>query len=384
MKRVGQLAVLLCVLALVVTLFGCGGQSGPAGGSVGTAGKPPPPPPPASYTVVNLGTVGSPYDVNDVGQIVGYTGSDYLTYDTLLWEDNGSGPLTPTILPRPDGTDPSYLGGISNPSDKNLAVIAGTSFHGTVSTAIVWESGGSGWAPTELPLPAEGGYTESYASGVSDSGSAVVGYAETPDRVRHAVVWEKSGSDWQVAHILDTIDLKASGANDVNDSGLVIAGNAADSANPPPFVWDTQTGSVSNVQNARWLPDISNLGAMAGTIQPYHAALWSSPGSSPTDLGVLSGYEASQGFALDDQGPGQQRVVGNCWYQKRQKGGQVPPLEYHHAFIWKEGVGMKDLNTMVGPGSGWVLTAARGINRNGYIVGNGNLGAYMLRPISSP
>jgi len=46
MRRTEAMVALLCVLALVVTLCGCGSSGGPSGTSVIAAGKPPPPPPP--------------------------------------------------------------------------------------------------------------------------------------------------------------------------------------------------------------------------------------------------------------------------------------------------------------------------------------------------
>ncbi len=54
-----------------------------------------------------------------------------------------------------------------------------------------------------------------------------------------------------------------------------------------------------------------------------------------------------------------------------------------HAFLYKDGT-MTDLNSLLPPGSGWVLTEATGINRFGQIVGTGMLAgfphAFLLNP----
>jgi probable HAF family extracellular repeat protein len=59
-----------------------------------------------------------------------------------------------------------------------------------------------------------------------------------------------------------------------------------------------------------------------------------------------------------------------------------------HAFLYKSGSGMLDLNTLIDPLSGWELTDAAGINDAGQITGqgliNGEYHAYLLTPIQVP
>ena len=96
---------------------------------------------------------------------------------------------------------------------------------------------------------------------------------------------------------------------------------------------------------------------MAGTLVPtsrgnIHAALWRALSSAPEDLGALKGYE-QQCFGLDlDEGlSGRLRVVG-YWhgYDPRK-----PYQWWRHAFLWRDGVGMKDLNSMADVSASWVL-----------------------------
>ena len=51
-----------------------------------------------------------------------------------------------------------------------------------------------------------------------------------------------------------------------------------------------------------------------------------------------------------------------------------------HAVLWKDGR-MVDLNSLIDPSSGWVLSEANGINDLGQIVGGGSLGAFILTPL---
>ena len=58
-----------------------------------------------------------------------------------------------------------------------------------------------------------------------------------------------------------------------------------------------------------------------------------------------------------------------------------------HAFIYENGH-MTDLNSLIGPGSGWQLHSTGGINGSGQITGYGNhsgaLHAFLLTPVPEP
>jgi probable HAF family extracellular repeat protein len=85
------------------------------------------------------------------------------------------------------------------------------------------------------------------------------------------------------------------------------------------------------------------------------------------DLGTL-GSSTSWGFGINDSGI----IVGQATFSNT-----------YHAFIYSGGK-MKDLNTLITPGSGWTLLSANGINNAGQIVGdgthNGKARAYLLTP----
>jgi hypothetical protein len=56
--------------------------------------------------------------------------------------------------------------------------------------------------------------------------------------------------------------------------------------------------------------------------------------------------------------------------------------------LYKRGVGMVDLNSLIDPSSGWVLLQAIGINDSGQIVGQGQFDgqtrAFLLTPVPEP
>jgi probable HAF family extracellular repeat protein len=72
-----------------------------------------------------------------------------------------------------------------------------------------------------------------------------------------------------------------------------------------------------------------------------------------TDLGVLDLAAPDDSVALDINNHGQ--IVGRAAVN-------VDPDHYgYHGFLWT-GTGLVDLNTLIDPGSGWVITNASGIN----------------------
>ena len=92
-----------------------------------------------------------------------------------------------------------------------------------------------------------------------------------------------------------------------------------------------------------------------------------------SDLGTLGGSQ-SRAWAVNDSG----QVVGYSYLIRNTT---------YHAFLY-EGNSMVDLNTLLSPGSGWVLNYATGINDSGQVAGygsiNGNTHAFLLTPIPEP
>jgi len=88
------------------------------------------------------------------------------------------------------------------------------------------------------------------------------------------------------------------------------------------------------------------------TVNPHHAVIWKN--GKIKDLGTVDGDGCSRAYGLNDRG----QVVGTS-------------NDCHnnlHAFVWEKSGPMLDLNQLIPPGSGWVLTNAININDRGEIL----------------
>jgi probable HAF family extracellular repeat protein len=99
-------------------------------------------------------------------------------------------------------------------------------------------------------------------------------------------------------------------------------------------------------------------------------------GGGMIDLGTLPGNTGSGAAGINALGV----IVG----------GVSNAAGVQRAFVYRPGAGMADLNDLIGPGTGWTLIDARGINDAGQIVGTGVLAsgsgfrAYLLTPVPEP
>jgi probable HAF family extracellular repeat protein len=276
------------------------------------------------YTVTDLGSLGgstaTAFAVSANGQVAG-------------WAVNTLGDTEAVVY---GGTGPMALGAGQATGINSLGQVSGTVWSGGVAQGVIWSGGssidlgagtsaaaindagqvaGSGsdaflyqnGARTDLGTLPDGNWT--LAEGLS-AGGDVSGYGDTASGIR--------GFVWTGAGLLElgTLGGNSSYGMAVDDAGLV-AGSAA-------------VGS-GYLNAASW---------WNGTV---------------TDLGTLGGNN-SYANGINDAGT----IVGYSW---------TTGNAGTHAFIFLNGV-MVDLNSLLAPAdSGWVITAAYGINDSGQIAG---------------
>ncbi len=316
------------------------------------------------FAVVDLGTLGGSESVataiNNNGQVVGSSlraASPW--WQGFIWQAGEK-----TELPNFGGSTAEAF-----PQDLNDAgqiVGWGT---GTVGIrAALWE----GDVLTNLGGLTTGG---SRAFGIN-AGGRIVGHSHFDFPLTWRVVTWSEG-------MIENLGIRTGAFGDppafaINDLGN-IAGQYEPQSFPQPFAILDGVFTRLDIFGGQlgYALDINNQDDVVGwaTYPPFpplpgatRAFFWNASVGA-RELGTLGGA-TSQAYAIND--PGQ--IVGTS-------GG--PGASGQRAFLW-DGA-MFDLNDLVAPGSGWVLTTARDINVAGEIVGTGRLGssvsrAFLLRP----
>ncbi len=139
----------------------------------------------------------------------------------------------------------------------------------------------------------------------------------------------------------------------------------------------TKLGTLGYLSS--WGYAVNDIGQVVGCLSSqmpaslgYSAFLYSN--GSMHDLGKLPGGRVSYASGINDAG----QVVG---YSETADSGT------DHAIVYSNGV-MEDLNSVLSPTSGWVLTDAVAINDNGQIIGDGSLNGveegFLLTPTPLP
>jgi probable HAF family extracellular repeat protein len=105
---------------------------------------------------------------------------------------------------------------------------------------------------------------------------------------------------------------------------------------------------------AIWINDEGEIAGSADLPTPgiHDAVIWRH--GRIHDLGTLPGEPCSRGRAINSWG----QVVG----------GSSDCRNFLHAFVWEKGGPMRDLNTLIAPGSGLQITNAFNINDRGEIL----------------
>jgi probable HAF family extracellular repeat protein len=365
----------------------------------------------AVYTILDLGTLGGTFSetggysaLNASGQVVG---------DSTYFPGNSASHAFRTaangaIVQGAGGSDLFTLGGTSsfaygiNASGQAVGEAqttgnAATHAFRTASNGLIVKGQGAGGSD----LGTLGG-AQSYANGVNASGQAV-GEAFTPlNAASHAFRTTANGpivpGQGAGGSDLGTLGGNNSKAYGINDSGQVV-GQADTTGDAAKHAFRTAAnGAIVQGQVAGG----SDLGTLGGTssvangINASGQAVGSSytnanfaqhafrtaangpivpgQGVGGSDLGTLGG---SNSFALSINALGQAVGQANLYGDAVQ-----------HAFFADVTGPLVDLNTLIDPASGWMLSYADGINDSGQIAGTGTIGgqthAFLLTPTPEP
>jgi len=333
------------------------------------------------FEMIDLGTLGGtftqPVDINDRGDITGYSGDMDDTPRPFLWTHGQMIDL------RSPNMREGYGLGI-NAHGQVLGFFARVT--NGESAGFVWHDG------TFTELSTLGGYTlpSPYPHAINDRGQVVADSA-TADGVSHAVVWKDGrltelgmlpggtysspsiiNNRGQIAGVGDTgsndphgflwnrgamIDLGTLGGprgevRALNDSGQVIGTRVTTAGEDRAFLWENGTMiDLWTLAGNSHAVAINRLGQVLVNVQnpdnSFRAFLWEN--GSTTDLGTLPGNTSSGGSALNDRG----QVVG---YSTTTNG-----LSSARAFLWESG----SMTALPGTGPSY----ASKVNARGEIVG---------------
>ena len=314
--------------------------------------------PPVRYAVSALagGLDGSVSGLNNAGQAA-------LSADTQGYVGSGDTLAALNALPKHHASFAYAL--------NNAGQAAGASFN------ILGHARAFFWDGATHKIGSLPGYPYSEARGISDTGQ-VAGFAETgrTDRlhawISRAFVRQPDGS------LLDlgTLGGPYSAAYAVGASGSVAGKADTDSGATHAFLWTpgggmTDLGTLGGADSAAYA--VSSAGAVAGISDTgdtgtRHGFLFVN--GQIRDLPPLPDMDSSAAYAVN----GTDQVVGVSQTAAGIK----------HATVWRDGR-PTDLNTLLPPRSGWVLTEARAVNDHGQIAGqglwNGKPCAFLLTPL---
>jgi probable HAF family extracellular repeat protein len=310
----------------------------------------------------------------------------------------------------------------------NSGTVVGSSSTGSATHPFVYSSGS---ISDLLPTASSG-----TAYGINNNGQIVGSAVFNAGQKTHAFAYN-GGTTTDIGQSLSSGNVNSL-ALGINNSGIIVGtSNAAiiDGKTGNPFIYNGSTFTFptalgfASASATGFLASINNNGQAAGTsdnvfINPgnrYRAVSYSGSGTTLTDLGGVSNDIDSSAFAINSSG----QIAGAKWETNSGPtedaviwNGGVPtlipainpsPISRHdiayaidttgvavgvddttganHAFIYSGGT-TTDLNSLINPSSGWLLSSAVGINDQGDIVGNGTFNgqslAFELVPVPEP
>ena len=343
---------------IAAALSGCGGSSStPAAVTTPVTAA-------AHYSVVALGllpgfTSGSGAAINNSGQVVGLCqgesfnpdGTIEYTSHAFLYAGGALHDLgVPTGYVRSVGAGIDDAGDVlvNGENDDN-----GSGSPSPIDHPFLYHNG----TFSSLALPA----ADVLAHGLISSNGHIGGVGQTaPNHFSPFLYANDSSKNLGVPAGYTSCDAAAIN-NNGDILGTAVAGNGTGASHAALYhagTWADLGTLGPGGTSAGGLNDLGQATGGFGTNTSAHAFLYSQ--GQMKDIGVLPGYDSSEGTAVNNQGV----VVGLC---DGVAGNNAAPS---HAFIYSKGQ-MQDLNTLIPAGSGWVLQSATAINSAGQITGNG-------------
>jgi len=306
-------------------------------------------------------------DINNIGQIVGYTNPG-AGEKPFIYADG-----TMTILP---------IGGANRAQAvaiNDVGQIVGFSSGGTTddTRVLVWERDSTGdWQVTQLPGLSDHhtGFTD-----INDLGQIVghAGFGKSPWE-QHAALWQKVSGAWQLTD-LDSLGFGNSNASAINNLGQVVGRAEIINGGHRAFVWEngimTDLGALESTTPFSRATDINDLSMIVG--------ISNDPGNAGSNTAVL--WKQLEGvWQIEDIDPDNQ-VPG--WGVSRayhiNNAGLIAGETYssdYGGFVWSEIQGLRLLPLLLGGDRAIVNGSRRAMNEQGYLIGRATV-SYSLEPL---
>jgi probable HAF family extracellular repeat protein len=318
----------------------------------------------ASSGPSNLGSLGGTetyaQGINNLSQVAGY-GVTPAGRRGFVWED---GVLT--TLPAQAGSQGTHAEAL----DLNDAgqIVGYSTYPGNQgnSQSALWTRDATGaWT---LTLLGSLGGIASRATAINRAGQ-IVGFSTRAENLRfHAFLWTPASGIEDIAQAMSQVYPFDTYAYDINDNAQVVGyGYEASRTFFHAFLYDHSTGQVRDLGTLpggrnSYATGINNVGQIVGYADASngetHAFVWTSSGGM-TDLGALPGSQGtlSEAQAISDNG----QVVGRSTYPAGQ--GNT------HAFVWQQdGTGTWSMTDLGALGNG-IAAGATAVNNLDQAVG---------------
>ncbi len=286
------------------------------------------------------------YGINNLGQIVGWSGPLNGPH-AFLWTPGGTDgvPANPQMKDlRTLGAGASWRSMAYDINDASHVVGWSDTDTFRLEHAFLWTPGGTDGPPHNPQMKDLGtlGGDDSAAWGINNSGQ-IAGWAHffpgfDSDEGRRAALWDGSGGIHPIGGLLGGYLDRCTTAwgMDINEAGQIIGPSTLITAEHP-----IDTCSPTQIDAFLWTPGATN-------------GVPSNP--EMKDLGTLGGT-VSDALGINNTG----QVVGYS---------RLPGTDAYHAVVWDNAL-ITDMNDLLSSHSGWVLQEARAINDQRWVVGNG-------------